>query len=238
MKRLVLLFSGAVYAAVAQPGPPVAGTISGILKGEDGSVIAGATIFLNLTPPSVSRIPPPRTSWSVVTTTGGAFQLGALPPGTYTLCPRVPNSTWLNPCEWSLPTPRATISNTMPNASVTITLQRGVPVPVRVDDSSQLLAQNEGKTAGAGLLVGVSSPGYFFRLVPLVSDDTSGRNYQIVVPFNTQLTLVIHPSLYQVNDATGHALGTGVSTKIPVFIPTGQQATPIGFSVTGIGGGK
>jgi hypothetical protein len=36
----------------------------------------------------------------------------------------------------------------------------------------------------------------------------------------------------------GHPLTTGVSTKIPIFLPTSQQATPIGFSVTGIGGGK
>ena len=158
MKRSLLVFSLVVSAAPGQYGPPVAGTITGVLKGEDGSAIAGATIYLHLTPPSVSRIPPPKTSWSAVTTTGGAFQLSGLPPGTYTLCPRVLNSTWLSPCEWGLPTPAATISSSAPHATTTITLKRGAPVPVRVDDVGQLLAQNEGKTAGAGLLLGVSSP--------------------------------------------------------------------------------
>ena len=238
MKRLVLLFSLIVSTGRAQYGQPVTGTISGTLKGEDGTAIPGATINLHLTKPSVSRIPPPKTNWSVVTTTGGAFQLAALPPGIYAPCPRVPNSTWLNPCEWSLPTPTATISSTTPNPNITITLKRGAPVPVRVDDAGQFLKQNEGRTPGAGLLLGVSSPGYLFRLVPLVSEDAAGRNYQIVVPFSTQLTLVIHPSLYQVSDAAGHALNSGVSTKIPVFIPSGQQATLIRIAVKGIGGGK
>ena len=74
--------------------------------------------------------------------------------------------------------------------------------------------------------------------MPLVSQDASGRNYQIVVPFNTQLTLVIHPSLYQVSDSAGRALGSGVSTTIPLLIPSGQQPALIKFGITGLGGGK
>jgi hypothetical protein len=77
----------------------------------------------------------------------------ALPEGRYTLCARVQNSTWLNPCEWNFPTPTATVSRTNPVANVTITLKRGAVVPIRIDDVGQLLAKNEGKTPGAGLLL-------------------------------------------------------------------------------------
>jgi hypothetical protein len=108
-------------------------------------------------------------------------------------------------------------------------------VPIRIIDAGQLLAQNEGKTPGAGLLLGVSSPGLFFHRVPLASQDSSGRNYQIVVPFNTQLTLVLHSSFYHVNDANGIALSQAASTKIPLFVATSQQVAPIKFTVSGTG---
>jgi hypothetical protein len=147
----------------------------------------------------------------------------------------VPNSTWLNPCEWNFPTPTATISRSNPNANATIILKGGAPVPIRIIDTGQLLAQNEGKTPGAGLLLGVSSPGLFFHRVLLASQDSSGRNYQIVVPFNTQLTLVLHSSFYRVNDANGLGLSQAVSTKIPLLVATGQQVTPITFTVLGTG---
>jgi hypothetical protein len=108
-------------------------------------------------------------------------------------------------------------------------------VPIRIDDAGQLLAQHEGKTPGAGLLLTVSSPGFFFRLVPLASRDSSGRNYQIVVPFNTALTLVVHPSFYHVSSASNIPLSQTMSTKIPLLIATGQQVPPIKFTISGAG---
>jgi len=160
------------------------------LKGEDGSAIAGGTIILHLTRPASSRLGQQRTGWSAVTGAGGAFQFSGLPEGSYTLCPRVPNSTWLGPCEWNLPTPVAAISRLNPNAAVTITLKRGAAVPIRIDDAGQLMARHERKTPGAGLLLSVSGPGLFFRLVPLMSGtraEGTTRSWSRSIPPSTWL---------------------------------------------------
>ena len=37
--------------------------------------------------------------------------------------------------------------------------------------------------------MGIGSTGYVLRLVPLVSEDSTGRNLQLVVPFDTPLKL-------------------------------------------------
>jgi hypothetical protein len=222
-------------AGLAQQAGSLIGTITGSLTGEDGTAISGGTISLHLSAPAPSRIVRQTTEWTAVTGTAGAFQFTSLPEGRYTVCARVQNSAWLNPCEWNFPTPTATISRTNPVANVTITLKRGAVIPVRIDDTGQLLAKNEGKTPGAGFLLTVLSPGYIFRLVPLVSQDSNGRNHQIVVPFNTPLTLVVHPSFYHVNDGYGVSLAKNASTKIPLLVAAGQQVSPIKFTISGAG---
>ena len=73
-----------------------------------------------------------------------------------------------------------------------------------------------------------------FRRVPLVSQEPGRRDHQIVVPFNTALTLVIYPSFYTVNAASGVALSKVVSTKLPLLVPPGQQVTPINLTITGV----
>jgi hypothetical protein len=235
MKRLPVLLVALATSGLTQQIQPVNGTISEALKGEDGTAIAGGTISLHLVQRASPKIVRQTTDWVGVTGTGGAFQFVGLPEGSYTLCPRVPNSTWLNPCEWNFPTPTATISRSNPNANASITLKGGAAVPIRINDGAQSLSQNEGKTPGAGLLLGISSPGFIFRLVPLVAQDSSGRDYQIVVPFNTPLTLVMHSSFYHLNDASGAALSQAVSTKIPLLIATGQKVPPLRFTVSGTG---
>jgi len=235
MKQLSSLLVITASAAFAQPPQPFSGAVSGILKGEDGTLIAGGAILLHLTRPPTSKFVQQRTDWSAATAAGGVFQFTGLPEGTYTVCPHVRNSTWLGPCEWNLPTPTATISRSSANASVTITLKRGAAVPIRIDDAGQLLTRHEGRTPGAGLLLSVSGPGLFFRLVPLVSQDSNGRNYQIVIPFGTALTLVVHPSFYHVNNASGVALSQGRSTKIPLLVGAGQQVPPFTFTISGAG---
>ena len=234
MRRLLVIYAAAATAVVAQL-QPVTGTINGVLAGEDGTALQGGSIVLHLMTKSLSRTGHQRTDWTTVTGAAGAFQFQGLPEGDYTLCPRVPNSTWLNPCDWNFPTPAATITRPAPMASVNIILKRGAAVSVRINDPGQLLPQSEGKTPGAGFLLGVSDsrPGSFFRLVPLVSQDATGRNHQTVIPLNTPLTLFVHPTFYHVNDAIGAPLSQGVTTKIPLLAVSGQQAAPVVFTVTG-----
>jgi hypothetical protein len=235
MKRLISIFVIAISVMLGQQLQPFTGSILGGLKGEDGTVIAGAPVILHFTGPVKARYSHQRTAWSAVTTSAGDFQFTGLPEGNYALCPHTPNSAWLSPCDWNLPIPAASISRLAPSVKVTITLKRGAVVPIRIDDAGQLLTQHEGKTPGAGLLLGVSSPGFIFHPVPLTSKDSSGRNYQIVLPFNTALTLVIHPSFYHVNNASSVALSQTASTKIPLLVAAGQQVSPIKFTITGAG---
>jgi hypothetical protein len=231
MKRLLVTLALLAFIGLAQQPQPFNGSVSGTVAGEDGTAIVGATIALRLAPPTTSRMVRQQTNWATVTVTGGAFQLAGLPQGVYSVCPHLDNSTWLSPCEWNFPTPLATISSSNPNPTVTITLKRGVAVPVRIDDPGQFLPQNEGATPRAGLLLMLSGPGLFFRLVPLVSQDSTGRSYQIVVPPNTPLTLLVQSSFYHLNDATGTALSQGGSTKIPILVTSGQQLPPITFTI-------
>lgn len=234
MQRLLFLYAMLGVVGLAQLAP-VSGTINGTLSGEDGSTLQGATIVLHLLAKSAPRQRPRTTVWTSVAGTSGAFQFVGLPEGDYTLCPSLPNSTLLNPCAWGLPTPIATITSSNPTANIAVTLKRGAVVPIRIDDSAQLLAQHEGKTPGAGLLVQVSDgvPGSFFRRVPVVSQDSTGRDLQIVVPFNTPLTLYIHSTFYHVSDAIGVPLGQGATTRIPLVMASGQQIAPIKFTITG-----
>ena len=241
MKQIVILHTMFIAAAFAQQTNLVSGTITGTLKGEDGSVIGGATILLHRAPQATPRSIRQPSDWTTVTTAGGSFSVTGLPAGYYSVCAGIKDSTWLNPCEWNFATPTATISRSTPNPSVGIILKRGAPVPIRINDGGQLLDQHEGKTRGAGLFLSVSSAGLLSRLVPLVSKNGSGRNYQIVIPFNTPLTLVVRASYFIVQDAADTALSQATSTNIPLLVGAGQQLQPINFKISGVGqsgGGK
>ncbi len=130
--------------------------------------------------------------------------------------------------------PIVSVSSPGPAASATLVMKKGAVVPIRIDDPGQLLSQHEGKTPRARLLLGVGYGASVFRLVPLVSQDSGGRNHQIAIPFNTPVKLVMHSSLFNVNDAAGLPLATGRATVIPLLVSAGQQVAPIKFSVTGI----
>lgn len=105
-------------------------------------------------------------------------------------------------------------------------------MPIRVNDPAQLLAQNEGTTAGAQLLIGVANDGAVFRPASVISQDATGRNYQIVIPFNHLVNLAVASSFFQLANAVGVTIPrTGAS--IPVTVPSGQQPPAITLIVTG-----
>jgi hypothetical protein len=108
-------------------------------------------------------------------------------------------------------------------------------LPIRVDDPSNVLAQNEGKKAGAHLLIGVPSDTFVFQKAEIASTDASGRNYHVVVPYDLSLNMVVNGSAFKLNNAAGVAVPQGLTTAIPITAPSGQQPTVIRLVVTGIG---
>src|SRR6476659_11465477 len=73
MKRLLKIFAFVIPGTFAQQLQPVAGSISGNLRGDDGSAIAGGIIILHREPTEKSRMARQRTDWSTVTAATGVF---------------------------------------------------------------------------------------------------------------------------------------------------------------------
>jgi hypothetical protein len=111
-------------------------------------------------------------------------------------------------------------------------LKKGVEVPIRIDDPGQFLLQNEGRFAGAHLLVGVSTPASTFRPAVLTSRDGIGKTLTVVVPFDKQVQLSVASSFFKLADSIGTPFSrTGVG--IPVFVPAGQRPATVRLSVAG-----
>lgn len=108
-------------------------------------------------------------------------------------------------------------------------------MPIRVNDPAQLLPQNEGKTPGAHLLIGLANDGGVFRPAPVTSQDAAGRNQQIVIPFGRPVSVSVYSSFFQLAGANGIALPR-TGAIIPVTASVGQQAPIITLVVTGGGG--
>lgn len=224
----------APQATQAQQANIISGSaISGTLKGEDGTSVVAGSVFLTRTVPAAGRVR--QTEWSMKSGTKGEFRFDGLPSGQYTLCAQVPASLWLNPCEWGLKPPVVSISSQRGSVDVTMVLKKGAVVPIRIDDPGRWLSQNEWKTKGAHLLVGVSNDNHVFLPASVTANDFTGRNYQLVIPFDAQARLVVSSAFFQLNDESGRQLARTAATSIPITVPTGQKPTTIRLTVTGGG---
>jgi hypothetical protein len=118
--------------------------------------------------------------------------------------------------------------------SLALVLTKGVAASIRIDDPGQWLSQNEGKTPGAHLLVGLVGDNAVFQSASVASQDAAGRNYQVLIPFDTPLKLVVSSFFFRLSDAAGVPLNS--STTIPVAVAKGQSGQNVArISVTGGG---
>lgn len=232
MKKILLVFICALACHAQQTSNSPSGSINGILRGEDGTPIGGASISLHLaSPPPSGKLP--NLPSSAKSGADGSFSFGSLHAGPYRVCAQAPRTVWLNPCDWGLQVPAAALTATQKSVNLAVTMGKGVALPIRVDDPSQLLSNNEGKTPGAHLLIGVASDALVFHHATLVSTDSAGRNYEIVIPFGVPVKLVVNGGFFLLGDTLGQALSRTSSTLIPVTVPAGQQPSTIRLAVTG-----
>lgn len=172
-----------------------------------------------------------RIHWGVSANQEGSFRFSGLSDGAYNLCVQAPTTVWLDPCEWGLPIPSAALIATQRSQAVTITLTKGVEVPITIVDPAQHLLANEGKTVGAHLLVGVRTSANTFRPAIFTARDVTGRAVKVVIPFDKTVTLEIASSFFKlaVNDSVLSKPGT----TVPLNVPSGQKPPTINVSVTG-----
>jgi hypothetical protein len=235
MRRIMILLPVYLSSLVnAQPAKTYGGEILLTLISEEGIPISGGIITLHLAQPE-QKSKMQRTDWTSKTDAAGSVRITALPQGKYTTCVIVPDTNWLSPCEWNIPTPSVSITADSPTTAATILMRRGVTLTVRVDDPLQLLPQHEGKTDGAFVLIGAVSSGFVFHQMPVVSRDSKGRDQEVLIPFDTPVELLVRSSFFRINDPSGLAIGKTVSTKVPVSAPKGPQLrlSPVRLVVDG-----
>ena len=222
-----------VFPCLAQTtSSVVGGSVTGYVSGDDGSPVVGAYVTLHLRVPIIVSRQPRKSQFGVKSGIGGVFRLEGLTDGTYGICVQAKGTIWLNPCEWGFSVPTVSVASSQRNPSVTVNLKRGVALPIRIDDASQLLPQHQGKTPGADLLIGISRPGAPFRPTIPVSQDAAGRDHQFVIPFDTTVRLVVASSFFRLADSKGAAL-TNVSNATTITVAAGQLPQPIHVTVIG-----
>ena len=106
-------------------------------------------------------------------------------------------------------------------------------MPIQIDDPGRLLAQHEGKTPGAHLLVGVAGSAPQFHPARVVSTDVGGRTYETVIPYSASVRLMVSSTFFQLSDSVGLALARTGSAALPVTVLPGQQAPVVKLVVTG-----
>lgn len=212
-------------------------SIVGSLVGDDGSPIEGGTVVIKradaVVPPGAKRSTPPSASYTVQTGVSGAFRFENLRSGRYSLCARSARGLWLNSCDWGSG-PVLVTASAGAQKPVTVTLRKGAPITIRLDDPSRAISQNQGKTPGEHLLVGVGAADRLFRLSVLVSENANGKTYQSLVPFGLSTKVVLVSSFYQLADEGGSWIQEK-SVAIPVAIPVSQTGGRlIRLLVTGV----
>ena len=166
---------------------------------------------------------------SQLTAADGSFSFSNLKTGMYFACAVPPPGTngqnFVNSCLWQdhnsvyVPLAPGQISQ-----GVAVPLQHGYPLNVQVNDPAGLLPAPIGNTGANDLAIHVIGPSGLAQPVPIASQTATGRDQVLVVPYNTQLQLLIHSSSFALTDGNGNALAPTTKTSFTVS-QSGQPPT-------------
>src|SRR5579862_6268362 len=121
-----LSFALALALSLARTG--LAGSISGTVKGSDGSsVTAGLVSVLRQ---DASLFPGTRSPSSSSILPDGTFEFASLPYGEYQICVQARGTAWLNSCEWGYTGTQVSLSSSQPSATISIVLTKGALIMV------------------------------------------------------------------------------------------------------------
>jgi len=157
-----------------------------------------------------------------ITAPDGAFQFSNLRTGTYVICARVTgrnarpqDEPFVDSCLWQDRTAlKVSLAPGENRQGVNLPLKHGYLLKVRVNDPGRLLPPAVGKTAGNHLYITLAAPSSLGQHVPIIGEDSAGRDHGIVIPYDTPHKLVIHSSTFVVQDGNGRDINASAASDV------------------------
>jgi len=197
----------------AQPvATQTAATLAVQVAAQGSDSPSGLVVVASLSMPDTAAGYSGPRAFASLTNATGFVSFAGLPFGVYSVCVEPQNQIFVEPCRWSTPTTTHLTSQSS-SGTLSLTVQRGIPVEIRVDDPEGLLSQS---STGHGLLVGVYTPAGPVRLRP-AAQDSGGVNYRIIAPPSVAASIQMSAGGLSILDATGTAVNVSSLTSAPSF---------------------
>jgi hypothetical protein len=175
--------------------------------GSPGGLVVVATLSVPDTAAGYSG----QRGFASVTNTAGQASFTGLPFGIYSVCVEPLNGFLFEPCQW-LPPETTHLTAQSSSSSIKLTVQRGIPVNVRIDDPEGLLNSPN----ASPLSVGVVTPLGPVHLRPSAKDST-GVNYQIIAPPSMAAFIQVFAGTSRIVDGTGNTVNFASASTAPSF---------------------
>ena len=180
LMMLLAAVTGWAQVGGVPPRPAAVGTISGMVRDGDRKPMAGVLVVVTPDPGDRGSVTPYQ--GQAVTKADGSYEVTKVPEGSYWVCPQVPLSDYLNPCQWDVNAPTAKVGGGggAVTAKQDVTMAKGSFLWVQVEDPDGWLDKHRG---GRGQFrLGVRSPRGEYELAAPPMHARGRKLYRILVP--------------------------------------------------------
>lgn len=221
---IALGISALAFPLLAQSAPGAV-EIHGVVKLKDGAPLTSALI----TAKPVYKDGQPAMGASVLTGKDGAFRLTGLSGGAYRICIFSPKDHVLDPCEWSETPPEVDVPPGAIVPAFELTAAQGVALKIRADDFAGAAPGQEAQRKNTPFQPTVRSANGKLHKLRMVSSDSSGSDYELVVPPDAEVQLVMEAYNLQVFDPAGAT----IDRQRPLRITTDREtlAKPLRYQL-------
>jgi len=204
-------------AALAQDTAIIQGSA---VDSASGAAVSGAVII-------ASRTSTPAARGVATSSSNGSFQMTSLPAGTYNLCAQFPADGYLATCQWGSSATTVTLAAGQKLTGSKVSLKASSILKIHISDPGQLLNQKTKAGYAPHLVMGVWSGGLFYAAHAAGASAVTA-DYQVSVPFDTNLKFSIQSMSLKLADAGGNALAANADQQ--TFQHASASATRTSFS--------
>jgi hypothetical protein len=213
-----------------------AAQIRGAVRGDDGKPIPDAYVTVSVDAGTLragERPEPGFRPFYASTRSGpdGSFVVSGVPAGKHRVCAQVPNSDWISPCQWTGAVPPVAVAASQ-TVTAPLTLMKAHRLKIRLDDREKHLEKHRDKR-GSEVIAGALAAQGLFSPAQIASQDAGGRDYDVLVPYDTEVDVVVSSSYFVIADEKGNT-GDGRGRSERARVGKGQNAKTLRFSIVGV----